>query len=128
MNVVNIPASIFAEMDDEELPEEDSLHDYAPFRNDLNRIRAEWTHALSVGPPETHDAFRFTEQFVHALSDGNLKQALHNALQRPKPFRHFNAIIHQSPQRESWFAFRQKCLEGYVFQEIGADLQNYSSG
>jgi hypothetical protein len=128
MEVVNIPTSLLEKMDDEELPENNSLHDYGPFRKDLNRVKTEWPNALSVGPPQAHEAYRFMEQFVHALSDVNLKQALHNALQRPKPFRHFNAIIHQSPQRESWFAFRQKCLEGYVFQEIGAGLQHYFSG
>jgi hypothetical protein len=47
---------------------------------------------------------------------------LSNALSGRKPFRHFNHLIHQSDEREAWFAFRQKCLENYAAEILEGKL------
>ena len=64
------------------------------------------------------------EQFVATLPESRISSMLSEALSERKPFRHFNHIIHQSDEREAWFAFRQKCLENYVAGILAERLWN----
>ena len=68
------------------------------------------------------------EKFVGTLPESRLSKMLSEALSGRKPFRHFNNIIHQSAERESWFAFRQKCLENYVAEILAGSLWNSEPG
>jgi hypothetical protein len=49
-------------------------------------------------------------------------------MQRPKPFKNFNAFVHQSPVREACFSSKQKYLDEYVANEILENLQENSRG
>ena len=127
--LVTIPSGVMNEIEwdeeeDERPEEEKDLDDYADFRKDMKRIYAEWNNIVRIDHPDSHKSFRFMESFVHSLTDSKLRQALSNALQRSKPFRNFNAIIHNSTAREAWFAFKQKCLEEYVFDKIKGNLKD----
>lgn len=67
------------------------------------------------------------EQFVNSLSEGRIYKRLSDALSGRKPFANFNNIIHQSDERENWFAFRQSCLERYVTEAIAFELRDNNS-
>jgi hypothetical protein len=121
LELVTIPSSVLDEIgwdEEEEMQEENDLNDYADFRKDMKRINAEWNKVVRIEQPHSNESFRFMESFVNTLSDAKLRQSLSNALQRSKPFKNFNTIVHNSTAREAWFAFKQKCLEEYVFDEI----------
>jgi hypothetical protein len=67
---------------------------------------------LGLEPIPSHDGFRFMEDFVDTLPDGPARDALFDALDRPRPFRRFKDALHGFPEvRERWYAYeaeRQK--------------------
>lgn len=123
MEEIDIPQSIVDNMifdeEDNEEEEEDNL-----FYEDLKRIDRDWEKTIVINPPESRESFSFMEQFVNSLQESRLSKMLSEALSGRKPFRHFNHLIHQSDEREAWFAFRQKCLENYVAGILAEKLWN----
>lgn len=113
---------------DEEDEEDEDAEEEDPFYEDLKRINKDWKQTITINPPESGESFSFMEQFVSTLPESRLSKMLSEALSGRKPFRHFNNIIHQSVERESWFAFRQKCLENYVAGILAERLWNNESG
>ena len=118
-----IDTMIFDEEDQDDDSEEDDL-----FYGDIKRIDRDWEQKMTISPPESRESFSFMEQFVDSLPEGHISKTLSEALSGRKPFRHFNHIIHQSDERESWFAFRQKCLENYVAGILARRLWKNESG
>lgn len=95
---------------DEEEEEEETKED------DLN-----WEDIIAISPLESHASFRIMENFVLSLNESRLKRQLESALQRNKPFTNFNGIIHNSPERDEWFSFRQHALEQHVAAILRAE-------
>lgn len=121
---IEIPRSvidtlIFDEEDTDDDGEEEDI-----FYADLKRIDRDWEQTITINPPESSESFSFMEQFVATLPENRISSMLSEALSERKPFRHFNHIIHQSDEREAWFAFRQKCLENYVAGILAERLWN----
>ena len=121
---IEIPRSvidtlIFDEEDTDDDGEEEDI-----FYADLKRIDRDWEQTITINPPESSESFSFMEQFVATLPESRISSMLSEALSERKPFRHFNHIIHQSDEREAWFAFRQKCLENYVAGILAERLWN----
>lgn len=84
----------------------------------------DWKHTIEIAPPRSNQSYQLMENFIHTLQTGNLRDVLFDTINRKKPFRHFNAIIHDSPLRQQWFDFRQQELEKYVWSEIKFGLEN----
>ena len=124
---IDIPRSVIDTImpDEEDVDEEE---DDDPFYADLKRIDRDWKQTITINPSESSESFSFMEQFVDTLQEGRLSSMLSEALSGRKPFRHFNHIIHQSNEREAWFAFRQKCLENYVAGILAEGLWNNDPG
>ena len=125
---IEIPRSvidtlIFDEEDTDDDGEEEDI-----FYADLKRIDRDWEQTITINPPESSESFSFMEQFVATLPESRISSMLSEALSGRKPFRHFNHIIHQSDEREAWFAFRQKCLENYVAGILAERLWNNEPG
>ncbi len=124
---VAIPQSIIDTMILDEEDEGDDEEDN-PFYADMKRINRDWKQTITITPPESRESFSFMEQFVNRLPESPISKMLSEALSGRKPFRHFNSIIHQSDERENWFAFRQKCLENYVAETLAGSLWNNEPG
>lgn len=121
LEIIDIPQAIADNMmfeEDEEIEENEDNHSYA----DMKRILRDWEQTITISPPESSESFSFMKQFVDKLPGSRLSKILSEALFGRKPFRHFNSIIHQSDEREAWFAFRQKCLENYVAEMLSGTL------
>lgn len=73
-----------------------------------------WEDTITISPLESHESFRIMENFVLSLNESWLKHKLVSALQHHKPFANFNGIIHNSPEKDEWFSFRQHALEQHV--------------
>lgn len=116
------------ELDDDESDDDEpsEFDEPSPFEDDFRRMQKEWKNTITIEPPKSHLSFSYMEDFVNDLPIGGLKNSLIDALENRKPFKNFNAIIHQSPVREEWFAFRQKCLENYVTEELGGNLPDFN--
>ncbi len=83
----------------------------------------DWENKIQIDPPRSKDSYRIMENFVHSLPTGKVRNDLLDAISRKKPFRNFNAIIHNSSAREQWFKFRQQEHEKYVWNEIDFGLR-----
>lgn len=89
------------------------------FQEELNKIDQEWKQTITCKPPISMQAFGFMEDFVNTqVEDHTLQVQLSNALSRKHPFANFNHIIHNCILKEQWFAYKQKCLEDYVIEEL----------
>lgn len=99
----------FGDFGEEEVEEETD-------ENNLN-----WEDIVTTSPLESHESFRIMENFVLSLNECRFKNQLSSALQRHKPFANFNGIIHNSPERDDWFAFRQHSLEQHVSEILMAE-------
>jgi hypothetical protein len=73
-----------------------------------------WEDIITICPLESHESFEIMENFTNTLSNIPLKKKLSNALQYKRPFANFNAIIHNSIEREEWFNFKKNALEQHV--------------
>ncbi len=124
---IDIPQSIVDTMVFDE-DDDDDAEDDDPFHEDFKRIDRDWEQTITINPLESGESFSFMERFVDTLQESRLSKMLSEALSGRKPFRNFNNIIHQSVEREAWFAFRQKSLENYVAAILAERLWNKESG
>ncbi len=85
----------------------------------LERVDS-WERRITLTPPESYESFRFMEGFVDELPEGesSLRGKLIAALSNNHPFARFKAVIDSCPYRQGWFAYKQRCLEAYVKDEI----------
>ena len=126
---IDIPQSVLdTMMFEEDEDEENEMDEDDPSYDDMKRIKSDWEQSITIVPPESHESFSFMEQFVNTLPESRTRKVLSDALSGRKPFRHFNHVIHQSDEREAWFAFRQKCLEKYVAEILADKLWNNEAG
>lgn len=121
---IDIPRSVIDTMIFEEQDADDDVEEEDLFYRDMKRIDRDWEQTVTINPPESGVSFTFMERFVDTLQESRIGVMLSEALSGRKPFRHFNHIIHQSDERETWFAFRQKCLETYVAEILAGELWN----
>jgi len=79
-----------------------------------------WERRITLTPPESFESFKFMEGFVDELPEreSSLRSRLVSALSNNHPFARFKAIVDSCPYRQDWFAYKQKCLEAYVRDEI----------
>ncbi len=79
-----------------------------------------WDRRITLKPPESFESFKFMEGFIDELPESgySLRNKLVSALSHSHPFAHFKAVIDNCPYRQEWFAYKQKCLEAYVREEI----------
>ena len=85
-----------------------------------------WEKCITVEKPESHESFGIMESFTNQLTDNFLQNKLVNALNNRKPFANFNHIIHNSKFKEEWFAFKQQCLETWVWRSIEHEVASDS--
>jgi hypothetical protein len=90
--------------------------------DELDLQHQNWEKCISVEPPESHESFGIMENFIDEVDDKNLQRKLVNALERRHPFANFKNTIDNSDFREQWFAFKQKELEKYVWQNIEFEI------
>ena len=77
-----------------------------------------WKHRVIIEKPDSHESFRFMEDFVEEIIPENKQEIWWKALRWKKPFANFNDLVHNSEYREKWFAFKQGKLEEYVRKEL----------
>ena len=114
----DIPQSVIDLFDEEDVEDDET----DPFYADLKRINRDWEETITINPPDSTESFSYMEQFISILPESRISKRLSDALSGRKPFSRFNTIIHQSDEREAWFAFRQKCLENYVAEILAGRL------
>ena len=85
---------------------------------DLNLHHKKWKKCITVEPPESSESFGIMESFLNEVDDKILTKRLINALSNRRPFSNFKNLIETSNYREQWFAFKQRKLEEYVWENF----------
>ncbi len=74
---------------------------------------------IMIDPMPSRDSFRFMEEFVESLPDGEDKRILERALEWRKPFSNFKNALYDMPEiRERWFVFKNECMRRYILEWI----------
>lgn len=92
--------------------------DMEVWKESYDRIKKQRKEFLVIEIMDTSSSFRVMRDFVYSLEDGKSKDRLLQAIQGYKPFANFNHIIHQSEERERWFAFRRARNIEWIRQQL----------
>jgi len=97
------------------------FYDYDEEDEEETETNVNQEDVITISPLESFESFQIMENFLASLKKSPLKNKLALALQLKKPFANFNAIIHSSPERDEWFAFRKHALEQRVAAILTAE-------
>lgn len=86
-----------------------------------------WKKCITIEPMQSRESFQIRERFVNHIEDINLRKKVINALRQRHPFARFKELVEYSDYRQKWFAFKQKQLEEYVWEEISFELEKGKS-
>jgi len=117
LEMEDVPKSILEERFFTDMEEDDEEEN-----DEFGLQHKNWEKCISVDPPESHESFEIMENFVQKVDDKKLQKQLIHALQNHRPFANFKNLIDNSDCREQWFAFKQKELEKYVWQNIELEI------
>lgn len=93
--------------------------DYNEYHSeDLQKVESNMHEIVKLEIPDSRESFDIMSSFVDNLPKGDLKNKMISALNRKKPFRNFNQIIHNCDQREQWFLYKIKMLEERILEII----------
>ena len=68
-----------------------------------------------IEPISSHESFRFMEDFIDQLPEGEAADELWKALDRHRPFRSFKDALYQFPDvREQWYRYQERRQEEYA--------------
>jgi len=99
-----------AEMDF--FPDEDN-----PWQEVIDKIENNCGDYIRIEPMNSTQSFAVMESFADQLVS-ELRKKLLTTLNRPKPFRNFNYLIHESDFRQEWFDYRKKRNVEWVREQI----------
>jgi len=94
-------------------PDEDN-----PWQEVIDKIENNWDDYIQIEPMNSNQSYAVMESFVDQLEGNGFQKKLLTALNRPKPFRNFNYLIHESDFRQEWFDFRQERNIEWVRKQI----------
>jgi len=89
-----------------------------PWQELINKIENNWDDYIRIEPMHSTQSFAVMDSFADQLDSDGFRKKLINALNRPKPFRNFNYLIHESDFRQEWFDYRQKRNVEWVREQI----------
>ena len=84
------------------------------YAEDIEKIEANWHEITKLECPDSSESFEIMAAFIDSLPQTKTKEELTIALNKRKPFRNFNHIIHNCDKREDWFEHKRLELENRV--------------
>ena len=73
-----------------------------------------WERIIVIEQPDSHESFRFMEDFVEEIIPESEQETYRKALKSKGPFSNFNVLIHDSEFLASWHEFKNKKLMEFV--------------
>ena len=89
-----------------------------PWQEVIDKVENNWDDYMRIEPMNSNQSFAVMESFADQLEADGFRKRLLTALNRPKPFRNFNQLIHESDFRQEWFDFRQERNVEWVKEQI----------
>ena len=78
------------------------------WQDELEKLDKNFSEYQEIGAMESRESFEMMADFAEKVPDRNLRNKLIEALHSHKPFRAFKFTIDNSPERQNWFAFKDK--------------------
>ena len=79
------------------------------------RVEAGGDRYLEIEPLSSHEGFRFMEDFIDTLPDGEAARELWDSLDGSRPFRRFKDTLTDYPEvREQWFRYQERRQLAYA--------------
>ncbi|MEP6262840.1 MAG: UPF0158 family protein [Gillisia sp.] len=89
-----------------------------PWQEVIHKIQNNWGDYIRIEPMNSNQSYTVMESFADQLEAHGFRKKLLTALNRPKPFRNFSYLIHESDFRQEWFDFRQERNIEWVREQI----------
>jgi hypothetical protein len=110
--------TVHDEMDIYEDIDEALTADELAYRDVVNDIENNPSDYYVIKALNSNESYSIMEKFIATKTNEKQYKIFSEAISNKKPFARFNHLIHQSPLREDWFAFRSQAYYKYVFDEI----------
>ena len=78
------------------------------WQDELDKLDNNFLEYKEIEAMESRESFDVMVDFTENVSDKYLRNQLIEALNSKKPFRAFKFTIDNSPERQNWFAFKDK--------------------
>lgn len=108
--------------------EDTFMNEYNPWEEEQKKVDAASNDYLRFKQMGSREGYQIMEMFIDQLQNVALSQRLSIAIQKKRPFAHFNAEIHSSgPCREQWFQFREKQYMDWVagqWEDMESQFEN----
>jgi hypothetical protein len=89
-----------------------------PWQDVKDKMENNCDDYIRIEPMNSNQSYVVMESFAEQLEADGFRKKLFAALSRPKPFRNFNYLIHESDFRQEWFGFRQERNIEWVREQI----------
>ncbi|MBZ9730562.1 UPF0158 family protein [Salegentibacter sp. JZCK2] len=89
-----------------------------PWQDVIDKLENNWGDYIRIEPMHSTQSYAVMESFADQLEADGFEKKLLAALNRPKPFRNFNYLIHESDFRQEWFDYRQERNVEWVREQI----------
>lgn len=67
---------------------------------------------IRIDPIPSYEGYSDMERFISTVQDSTCQERLIRAIERSKPFRHFQDALHQYPELpEQWYAFHDAAMK-----------------
>ncbi len=78
------------------------------WQDELDKLDKNFSEYQEIDAMESRASFQMMADFAGKIPDKYLRNKLIEALNSNKPFRAFKLMIENSPERQNWFAFKDK--------------------
>ncbi len=96
-----------------------------PWQEVMDKLEQNREDYIRIEPMDATKSFAVMEDFSERLPPEGFRNRLLTALRRPKPFRNFNHIIHESEFRQEWFDFREERNIEWVKEQLSSTDDMY---
>lgn len=85
----------------------------------IKEIENHFDSYIEIEKMNSNESFRLMQDFIETVENKRLWDKLHQALNRPKPFRNFKFEVDNSgPYRQKWFDFKRLCMMEWVKRQL----------
>ncbi len=90
------------------------------FEETFEKIESWGENVVCIFPLRSGESFRIMEGFIDEIIPDNtrLKVNLLESIERRKPFRNFRCIIDDSDYLDTWYEYKNACIEKHVEEEL----------
>lgn len=94
-----------------------------PWKEDQKKVDTEQGKYMQFRQMESWESYKIMERFIGQLDNARLADSLSIAIQKKRPFAHFNAEISDAgPYREQWFIFREQRYMEWIREQWESKL------